>query len=104
MAGSENPPEIDEEELTALEEDADAVVSNAISKIESAIDSWKAAGEKPEELRDSILVLKSFYDDLVAWERRSLRLRRGSMEERLEMLREFVRICRRHEEDILGFG
>ncbi len=104
MAGSKRSSDIDEEELAALEEDADAIVSNAISKIESAIDAWKAAGGKPEDLRDSIRVLQSFYDELVEWEKRSLRGKGGSVEERLERLREFVVICRRHEEDILGFG
>jgi hypothetical protein len=102
-AGTVSPE--DEARLKALEEETQRVVNNAISKIESAIEAWKAAGEKPDEIRDSIMVLNKFYDDLVGWQRKSLMERESiDFDSRISRLRRFVDMCRKHEKDILGAG
>lgn len=85
-----------EAEITALEQETDGIVSSTISKIESAIEAFKAAGGKPQDIKEDIIRLKGFYNELRGWEKRSLEARRGGdLESKVKRLQEFADICRR---------
>lgn len=87
-----------EEEIIALEEETEQKVSQTMSAIESAVEAWKAAGKKPPSLRPKIVMLQRFYDDLIEWEKESLKKKgEGALEERIARLRAFVDICAKYE-------
>ena len=69
-----------------------------MSKIEEAVEAWKAAGNKPPDLEQTIMQLQSFYDELVYWEKNSLLdSKGGDMTAHVENLREFAEICERYK-------
>jgi hypothetical protein len=87
-----------EESLVSLEEETEQKVSFTISKIEVAIETWKAAGKKPDSLRLTIVRLQRFYDELTEWEKKSLEGKTDkSITARISRLREFAEICARYE-------
>ncbi|HSB46500.1 MAG TPA: hypothetical protein VLD37_00685 [Candidatus Bilamarchaeum sp.] len=86
-----------EEQITELESETDSLVSETISRIESAIEAFRAAGNKPEEIREDMVRLRGFYDELCSWEKRSLSARRGGgVDAKVKRLQEFVDICTRY--------
>jgi len=89
-----------EEEIIALEQETEQKVSQTMSAIESAVESWKAAGKKPENLRLTIVKLQRFYDELVKWEKKSLERRKEKdLDARITRLREFTEICARYQKE-----
>jgi hypothetical protein len=87
-----------EEEIISLEEETERKVSQTMSAIESAVEAWRAAGKKPPSLKPKITRLQNFYDELVKWERKSLRKKQDSpLRTRIKILSEFVEICARYE-------
>ena len=92
-----------EKEIITLENEAESRVSKTMSAIESAVESWRAAGKKPPSLKEKIARLQGFYDELVKWEKKSLLKRKDkNIEERISRLREFVEICSTYEETNKG--
>jgi hypothetical protein len=88
-----------EEEIIALEEETEHKVSQTMSAIESAVETWRAAGKKPPTLRPKIVRLQRFYDELVKWEKKSLlKKKENNLNSRIKRLREFVEICSKYEE------
>lgn len=86
------------EEITELEEETEHKVSQTMSAIESAVESWHAAGEKPPSLKSKIVELQRFYDELVKWERKSLlKKKEKNLKARIKRLSEFVEICAKYE-------
>jgi phage gp16-like protein len=89
-----------EEELAAIEEETEQKVSQTLSSIEEAVEAWKAAGKKPPELKDTITQLQRFYDDLVQWEKRTLRGKKTEdLETRINRLSEFAKLCAKYEKE-----
>lgn len=87
-----------ESSIVMLEEETEQKVSYTISKIEVAVESWKAAGKKPESLRLTIVKLQRFYDELTEWEKKSLLGKKEKdLAARIARLREFADICERYE-------
>ena len=87
-----------EKEIVALEEETEQKVSQTMSAIESAVESWKAAGKRPPTLREKIVRLQGFYDALVKWEKKSLmKKKEQDLDARIIRLREFVDICAKYE-------
>jgi gas vesicle protein len=92
-----------EDEITALEEETEQKVSQTLSKIEEAIEAWKAAGYKPQQLQETIKQLQKFYEDLSVWEKRSLMAKRSQdIGNRIKRLSEFAELCARYEKEELG--
>jgi len=101
MAGGTGAAESDYEmRIATLEEETREKVSYTISKIESAVETWKAA-KKPDSLRKTIVKLQNFYEELTGWERESLIKRKEKdVKARIERLRRFTEICERHEKEL----
>jgi len=89
-----------EAEIAALEEETEQKVSQAMSSIESAVESWKAAGNKPVDLRPTIERLQRFYEELVRWEKKSIEHKKEKdFDTRIARLREFTEICARYQKE-----
>ncbi len=87
-----------EARIAALENETEQKVSHTISAIESAVESWKAAGRKPEALKVQMVRLQHFYDELVDWERTSLLGReKNDLGARIRRLNRFVEICAEYQ-------
>jgi hypothetical protein len=87
-----------EAQIAALEVETEQGVSRTMSAIESAVESWKAAGKKPPGLRLQIVTLQEFYDDLVEWEKKSLMSKKErDLDARIKRLRRYVEICSAYE-------
>jgi len=87
-----------EENIVKLEEETEQKVSHTISKIEVAVETWNAAGKKPENIRPTIVLLQRFYDELVVWEKKSLLSKKETnVGLRIARLKNFVDICAKYE-------
>jgi hypothetical protein len=89
-----------EKRLMEVEEETEQKVSHTISAIESAVESWKAAGKRPDELRLQIVRLQRFCDRLAEWERNSLiESKKSGTGQRIMRLRRYVDICSEYERE-----
>lgn len=92
-----------EQRLILAEEDTRLKVSSTISALETAIEAWKAADKKPEDLRRTMVDFQNFLEELSQWEKESLLARESTdVAERELRLMQFTKICEKYRE--LGIG
>lgn len=84
-----------EKRVSELEKETDERVSQALSSIETAISSWNTMKRKPPALTSAVEAMKRFRKAISEWEKKSLRARGRnlSLDERMDLLREFSEIC-----------
>ena len=101
QSGNFDYPEEMEEKVNTLEEETEKNVSRTLSAIETAIESWNAAGKQPPSLETKISRLKNFYNELSSWEKKSIQ-RKGTtdLSGRIKRLNQFIEICSKQEQII----
>lgn len=97
-SGKTAGPEYSLSEIAQMERFALEKANRTISAIENAFAVWDAASAKPEDQELRMERLRVFYDAIVAWEKKTLKTlgKDDQAQERVERLREFVRICQRY--------
>ena len=73
-------------------------VTKTLSAIKKAVTLWSSSKVKPESLRNRILKLKSFHDDLSRWEKKFNKVKSSAAgrNQRILIMREFIEICYAH--------
>lgn len=102
MAGkSRLKPKITEKNIGEAENETLLIASSTLSALESAVASWDAAREKPEELAEKFRKYRSLREKLAKWMTKMLREKgkRSPFIKRQERLLEFVRICKDYRRD-----
>ncbi|MBI5226981.1 hypothetical protein HY988_00200 [Candidatus Micrarchaeota archaeon] len=101
MSDSFDYPEEMEEKVSTLEEQTEKNISKTLSAIETAIESWNAAGKQPPSLQSKISRLKNFYNELMIWEKKSIQ-KKGTkdLSGRVKRLNQFIEICSKQEQII----
>jgi len=86
---------ITEENIEIVEKDTLEKVNNALSALESALASWDASPEKPEDLEPKFTKYRKLHDALAQWETKMLRSMDKELDfySRVDRLKEFARIC-----------
>ncbi len=89
---------VTENNIERTERDILVRVNRSISSLESALAGWDAAKEKPDDLREEYERSRLLHDAIVDWETKMLRSmgERMGFFERVERLREFIRIVERY--------
>ena len=87
---------VTEENITEVEKEMMEKVSKAISALESALATWDASGEKPEELAEEFRKFKGLRDAFAEWEAKMLKDfgKETNYYKRVDRLWEFVKICK----------
>ncbi len=88
-------PAINEDNIGQFEQDTIQRVNKALSALETAIASWDASPDKPEDLQPKFMKYKRFHDALVDWETKMIKNPGSELDfySRLERLKEFSNIC-----------
>jgi hypothetical protein len=88
-------PQVDERNIDQVEKETIDKVNKTLSALETAIASWDAAKEKPEDLRPKFQRYRRLHDVLSEWEAKVLRDRTKDTDydTRIHRLHEFVDIC-----------
>lgn len=80
-------------------------VDVTLSSIENAIQTWKKAGKKPEDLRKLMIEFQNFKQELELWQKESmLSYKSSSLESREERLIHFAKICDKYSLKLLQKG
>ena len=97
-AGAETALEHSHSAISEMERLALEKANKTVSAIENAVAVWEASPVKPEDLKERITRLRYFYEDISRWEKKTLQTlgREDRMDARIERLKEFVEICRKH--------
>jgi hypothetical protein len=93
--GQEQRIGITEENIDAVEKETIDKVNKALSALETALASWDASPDKPEDLEPKFGTYRKLHDALVQWETKMLRSMGSELDfySRVDRLKEFARIC-----------